>query len=53
MAFRRFPCRHLSDTNLATNVCMICFRVELGTDSKLSPSTKSPYVPDSMEIEEE
>lgn len=52
MAFRKFPCGHWSDSNYSTVVCSTCGRIVTGTDSKLSPITKIPYVPDS-EIEEE
>jgi len=49
---------HWQDAGLSANVCVTCGAVtlgidyQLGTDSKLSPSTKRPYKPDT-EIEEE
>jgi len=52
MTWKRFPCGHFSDSNYSTIVCSTCGRIATGTDSTLSPSTKSPYKPDT-EIEEE
>ena len=49
---------HWQDSGLSAFVCVTCGAVtlgidyQLGTDSKLSPSTKSPYKPNT-EIEEE